>query len=114
MNRNFALALALAVAAVAAGNAFASDISPLDTPSVGSRTRADVQAELAQFKQSGVNPWSISYNQTSGFQSAKTREQVVAEYIASRDQVAALTREDSGSAFLARRHRRASVTIAAQ
>ena len=65
------------------------------------RTRAEVQAELAQFKQAGVNPWSISYNKLAGFQSTRTRAQVQAEYVAERNQVAALNAEDSGSAYLA-------------
>ena len=34
--------------------------------------------------------------------SSKTRAQVVGEYLASRDRVAAFTGEDSGSAYLAR------------
>ena len=66
----------------------------------GGKSRAEVQAELASYKKTGVNPWSISYNPLAKFQSATTRAQVTAAYIADRDQVAALTGEDSGSAFL--------------
>jgi hypothetical protein len=102
MNRNFALALVLSAAAV--GNAFADDITIDTTPFASTRSRAEVQAELAQFRQSGVNPWSNQYNQLAGFQSTLSRSQVAADYIASRDQVAAFTREDSGSAYLARIH----------
>jgi len=101
MNRTIAIAI-LAAAAAAAGNAFADDITMDTTPFVPSRSRAQVQTELAQYKQAGVNPWSNSYNQLRGFASSTTREQVAADYVASRQQVAAFTGEDSGSAFLAR------------
>ena len=60
MNRKTAFAIVLA--AVAAGNAFADDITVDRNAFVSSRTRAEVQAELAQYQQSGVNPWSIAYN----------------------------------------------------
>jgi hypothetical protein len=100
MNRKIALALVATLAA--AGNAFADDITIDNNAFVSTRSRAEVQAELAQFKQSGVNPWANNYNQLRGFQSTKTRTQVAGEYVAARDQVAALTGEDSGSASLAR------------
>jgi hypothetical protein len=67
----------------------------------GTKTRAEVQAELAQYKQAGVNPWSTSYNPLNSFRSAKTRAQVTAEYLGNRDAVAAFTAEDSGSTYLA-------------
>ena len=101
MNRNIAFALVLSAAAV--GNAFADDITIDPNTFVSSRSRAEVQAELAQYKQAGVNPWSMSYNPLRGFQSTKSRDQVTAEYLASRNEVAALNGEDSGAAFLARR-----------
>jgi hypothetical protein len=101
MNRKFALALVVAAAA-AAGNAFADDITVDSTPFVSSASRAEVQDQLAQFKQSGANPWSNQYNPLAKFSSQLTRAEVVAEFIAARDEVAALTGEDSGSAYLAR------------
>ena len=101
MNRNIASALVLAAVA-AAGNAFADDITLETTPFVSSRSRAEAQAQLAQFKRSGVNPWSTSYNPLRSFQSTSTRAQVVGEYLDSRNQVSAMTGEDSGSAYLAR------------
>lgn len=113
MNRN--IAIAILAAAAATGNAFADDITIDTTPFVSSRSRTEVQAELAQYKQSGVNPWSISYNQLRAFQGAKTREQVTGEYITARDRVAAFTGEDSGSAYLARsRAVDAGTTLAGQ
>jgi hypothetical protein len=65
------------------------------------RTRADVQSELAQYQKAGVNPWSIRYNQLAAFRSVKTRDEVRAEYLAERNEVAAMNGEDSGSAYLA-------------
>jgi hypothetical protein len=106
MNRKSTIAALIAIAAATTGSAFAGttlagDISVDDTAFTSTRTRAEVQAELAQFKQAGVNPWSTSYNPVRDFRSEKTREQVTAEYQASRDSVAANTSEDSGSAFAA-------------
>jgi len=100
MNRNIAFALVIATAAVA-GNAFADDITVDTTPFVGTKSRVEVQAELAQYNKAGVNPWSNQYNPLKQFRSTQTREQVVAEFIAARDEVAALNGEDSGSAYLA-------------
>jgi hypothetical protein len=100
MNRKFAFVLALAAAA--AGNAFADDITIDPTPFVSTQSRAQVQAELKQFQQSGTDPWSMQYDPLAGFTSSRTRAQAEAEYLASRKEVAALTSEDSGSAYLAR------------
>jgi hypothetical protein len=60
-----------------------------------------VQSQYQAYRQTGVNPWSTSYNPLATFQSTKTREQVRNEFLASRNQVQALTSEDSGSAYLA-------------
>jgi hypothetical protein len=99
MNRTLIAAIAL----VAASSAFAE--SPLvdNRPFTGAKSRAEVQAELQQFKASGVNPWAQSYNQLRGFEGSKTRAQVTADYLQSRDETAALTGEDSGSAYLSAR-----------
>lgn len=99
MNRNIALA---AVLAVAASGAFADDITIDTTPFVSTRTRAEVQAELGQYQKAGVNPWSTSYNPLRTFTGGKTRAEVRAEFLADREQVRALTGEDSGSAYFAR------------
>ena len=100
MNRHFALFLV--VAAAAAGNAFADDIT-MDPPFTSTLSRAQVQAELKQFRSSGVDPWSQSYDQLAAFRSERSRAQVSAEYIADRHQVAGLHGEDGGSMQLARR-----------
>ena len=96
------LAAALATAGFAA-QADDADGSQYAVQFTGTKTRAEVQAELAQYKQAGVNPWSTSFDPLKSFRSAKTRGQVTAEYLAERDAVAAFTAEDSGSAYLAAR-----------
>ena len=96
--------LALAALSVAAFAAHADDADPAGqfATTVSSQvTPAAVAAQYADFRRSGVNPWSTSYNPLKSFQSQKTRAQVEAEYIASRAAVAAMTSEDSGSAYLA-------------
>ena len=99
MNR-YALAIALASVA-AAGQAFADDITIDTTPFVSTASRAQVRQELAQFEASGINPWSQGYDPLAGFQSTRSRADLTADYVRSRDAVAAITGEDSGSAFLA-------------
>jgi hypothetical protein len=100
MNRRIASAIVIAAAAVA-GNAFADDITIDPAPFTSTKTRAQVQTELAQYKAAGINPWSTQYNPLKQFKSAKSRAEVVAEYVAARDEVAAFSGEDSGSAWLA-------------
>lgn len=109
--------LSVAVASlmlVAAGTAFADDITP-DTynavPSV--KTREQVQAELAQAKADGsIKVWSTTYNQFSNVRSVKTRDQVVAELKAAQasGEYAVLNSEDSGSAVLAQASRKTHVS----
>jgi hypothetical protein len=98
MTRNIALAALFAIAV--SGNALADDITIDTTPFVSSRTRAEVQSELAQFKKAGTSPWSIQYNPLASFKSTVSSEQVVAGYLASRKEVAAFNGEDSGSSYL--------------
>lgn len=112
MNRKIALA-ALALAAVA-GSASAEDYGSYNPAVQSSRSRADVQAELAQYRQAGVNPWSTSHNPLRSFTSTASRQQVTGEYLAARERVAAMTGEDSGSALLSRRERREVSTVAGQ
>jgi uncharacterized protein DUF4148 len=108
MTRNTAISLAyvatVAAAAVAAAlvstSAYAESPTIDNTPFVSSKTRAEVQAELkAPFI--GGDPWSSRYNMFARG-GALTTEQVRGAYKMSRDEVNALTAEDSGSAFLAR------------
>jgi hypothetical protein len=104
MKRNsltLALAGLLALASLAA-HAETPDPSGQYAISIAStRTRAEVQAELKQFQQSGVNPWAIEYDQLADFRGTKTRDQVREEFLANRDEAKAMTGEDSGAAYLA-------------
>jgi len=113
MNTKSLIAIA-ALAIVASTAARADEITIDNTPFQSVRTRAEVQAELAQFNQAGVDPWSFDYDQLAQFKSVKTREAVQAEYLAERDLVAALMGEDSGSAYFARvaAARRVGTTLA--
>jgi hypothetical protein len=97
MNRISVIAIVLATMGGTA--AYAGDITVDTTPFVSTRTRAEVQAQLAQ---PGPNVWSTSYNQLAQFHPQRTRAEVKAEYLASRPQVQAFTGEDSGSAYLIR------------
>ena len=104
MNRkSLALAAILSVAGFAA-QAETPDLSGQFAQGAPAQaTRTQVQAELGQYRQAGVNPWSTSYNPLKTFRSERTRAEVQGEYLASRNAVAAMTAEDSGSAFLAAR-----------
>jgi hypothetical protein len=97
------IALATAALSVAAFGAQAdeADGSQYALQFNGTKTRAEVQAELASYQKARANPWSIAYNPLNSFRSAKTRAQVTAEYLADRDTVAAMNGEDSGAAYLA-------------
>lgn len=83
-----------------AGQGLAGDITVETEPFVSTKSRAEVRAELDGFKKSGVNPWAMTYNPLASFVSSKTRAQVVADFLANRDAVAALNGEDSGSRYL--------------
>ena len=94
------IAAALSVAALGA-QADEADGSQNVIQFNGTATRAQVQAQLAN---KGANTFSIQYNPLTTFQGQRTREEVRAEFLGSRDAVAAMTAEDSGSAYLAARH----------
>ena len=108
MTRKTAVSLAylttVAAAAIAASlvsfNTYAE--SPLidSKPFVGSKTRAEVQAEL-KTPFVGGDPWALEYRMVAG-SSALAPDHARGAYKMSRDEVNALTAEDSGSAYLAR------------
>lgn len=100
MNRAYAISLAIAF--VAAGNAFADDITVDPNPFVSTASRSQVQDELMQSRTSGINIWADDYNPVAGFRSSMSRAEVTAEFLASRDAVTAFTAEDSGSSYIAR------------
>lgn len=107
MKRNtaasFAFATTVAAAAVAAAlvstSAYGETPTIDNTPFVSSKTRAEVIADL-KTPFIGGYPWSSSYNMFSR-SGTLTTEQVRGAYKMSREEVSALTAEDSGSAYLA-------------
>lgn len=91
-------AAAAAVATVFVSSTVLAESPSIENPPfVGSKTRAEVQAE---FKTSypGGNPWSSQYNMNAP-RSTLTSEQARSAYKMSRDEVNALNAEDSGSAY---------------
>jgi hypothetical protein len=101
MNRRLSHCL-FAFAAACALTAHAESPLPAGDAFVSAKSRAEVQAELAAFRQSGANPWSIAYDPLRGLQGGASRAQVTADYLAAREQVQAFSGEDGGSAYLAR------------
>ena len=93
---------ALVLLLASAGPVLAEEYSTEILNFVSSRTRAEVRAELFAYKKAGVNPWSMRYNPLANFRSEMTREDVLADFFASRDQAREFYSEDSGSFFLAR------------
>ena len=100
MNAKLALS-SLVLAATFAGNALAETPTVVNENFVSIISPSEGHAELAASKRRVVKTWSMSYTPLRRFQSATTREAVVAEYLASRNEVKALNGEDSGSAYLA-------------
>jgi hypothetical protein len=106
MNRSSLVIAALSLSALSAAYAETPDLSgqfAASTAPAAQATRAQVQGQFADYRKTGVNPWSMSYNPLASFRSQKSREQVRNEFLSSRATVAAMTGEDSGSAYLATR-----------
>ena len=110
MERNLASILALAgtaavsftLAAIAPADAYADDIS-VDTAKFSStKSRAEIRTELlsqpAMLKMN-AGELAFQYNHLPPVASMATREQVRAEYKASREVVHGLLAEDSGSSY---------------
>jgi hypothetical protein len=100
MNRK--IALTLVIASAFAGSAFAETPMASDNVFQSAASRSAVQAELQQHRQSGVDSFADGYNPLREFRSERTRAAVQAEYLADRDQVAAMTGEDSGASYISR------------
>lgn len=125
MNPHFASACTFATTAAAIACAAAMASSPVyaetptidTTPFVSTRTRADVQAELMGQRAmvtAAASEWTLQNNHLSPAGSGYTSAQAQAEYKAARQEVAAMTSEDSGSSYIARQAgRTASGTIMA-
>jgi hypothetical protein len=92
---------------VAAGAAFADDITPDNTataPMVNAKSRDQVQSELFQARKDGsTKVWSTTYNHILAVKSVKSRDQVRAETAADHGYANSLYGEDSGSFALNRR-----------
>jgi hypothetical protein len=110
MNRHLASALAivstaaaaLALATLGSGVAYADDITVDNTPFHGSRTRAEVRADLlgqAEQVRASTSEWVLQYNEPSRIKSAYTSNEAKSEFKTSRPLVSAITGEDSGSAY---------------
>jgi hypothetical protein len=92
-------ALAL-FAAAAAAPVYADDITP-EPPFTSTRTRAEVVAEMADFRRAGIDPWSDSFDiHAAQAPSPRTRLQATLEYLRDRAEVAGMNAEDSGSSYL--------------
>ena len=118
MNRNIASSLCLGTAAaafaaaalMAAGTAYADDITIDTMPAVLSAPRAVIKAEA--LKRPATDEWTLQQNQPlleSGFTAAQAK----ADYVAARDEVRALNAEDSGSTYFWKMPRSATSTMAA-
>lgn len=97
-----AIAVAAAAAMVVPRTAFADDITIDATPFVSSRTRVDVQQELlGQVRQvrTAASEWSLQQGEPSTFKGQFGSPEVRADFVAHRQEVSALTGEDSGSSY---------------
>lgn len=119
MNRHIAAYLGLntaalafaAATAMAPGIAHADDITLETMPAVLSAPRAVIKAQALQ--RSPVDEWTLQQNRASKLESALTAEQAKAQYAAARDEVRALTAEDSGSTYFWKMPRRATSVMGA-
>ena len=117
MNRTIASSLclgtaaaALAAAAVmAAGNAYADDITMDTMPAVLSAPRAVIKAQTLD----RTDDWTLQHNQVPHPMSGVTPAKAKADYAAARDEVRALNAEDSGSSYFWKMPRSATTAMGA-
>jgi len=106
-------AAAMLAATLMIGNARAEGPIEDFRPTTGARSRDAVKAEVMmnrdQLTSYGAE-WMQQQHTMLQPMSGLSREQARADYIAARDEVRAMTAEDSGSAYLAHRTARAPVT----
>jgi hypothetical protein len=100
--------ITLAAVALVSGAAFAGEADPsgqFAQQVTSQRSRAEVNAEAVAAVAAGAlrpsNPHASAYVQPA-LKSTTTRAQVVAEFLADRDEAAAMVAEDSGSSYLAK------------
>lgn len=101
MNRT----LAAIAFAVAAGSVLADDITIDPNTFVSTRSRAEVIAEMMDARPVPADVRAELDNRGTVMTSSLTREQVTLEYLALRDEVAAVNSEDGGSAWRMARSR---------
>lgn len=100
-----AAAAAVAVALVSPTNAYAESTAEYTTTFLSTLSRAEVRAELmgrSELLRTGSSEWAMQNNEPIAIKSAETREQAKAEYKSARQEVIAVTGEDSGSAYYQR------------
>jgi hypothetical protein len=111
------VAFAALAATIMVGSARAEGPIEQNAPFVGSRSAAEVRAEVlrdrAQLSSAAVE-WNTQLNEPRMIASGTTREQLRAEYIASRDQVQAMNSEAGGSGYIASRTVRSAGTVVAR
>ena len=98
------VAAASLAAALVTGNALAEGPIEQPAPFVGSRTRAEVQAEVLQGRaqlSSYGGEWKHQQQAALQASSGYTRQQAQAEYLAAREEVRAMTAEHGGSGYFA-------------
>jgi len=103
----FATTIAVAAAATAfiSSSALAESIAEYTTPFASTLTRSEVQAEFtgrAEVLRAASSEWATQYNEPVALKSAETRANARAEYRSARQEVLAVTAEDSGSAYFLR------------
>lgn len=106
----FATTLAVAVAATAiiASSAFAESTGEYTTPPVGAMSRAEVRGELLSqpsVLRTVAGESDLQYRDQFALRSGLPKGQASTEYKATRREVAAVTGEDSGSAYFQRQAR---------
>jgi hypothetical protein len=99
--------VAVACAAVlAAGHAYAETPTIDKTPFVSQRSAAEVRAEVMAYRRqlsSAGSEWALNQNDPRPVASTTTPAEARAAFLAAREETSALTSEDSGSSYLARR-----------
>jgi len=119
MNRNIASSLCLGTAAaafaaaavMAAGNAYADDITIDTMPAVLSAPRAVIKAQALD--RPATDEWTLQHNQVPQLDSGFTAAKAKADYAAARDEVRALNAEDSGSTYFWKMPRSATSAMGA-
>jgi len=114
MMKKSSLVVALTLAVALVGAAYADDPTPDNNQSVAStKTRAEVQAELAQAKRDGsIKAWSMHYNHLAVAKSVNTRNEVLADLKAAQatGELKAFNSEVTGFADAARAVKPAAAT----